>query len=271
MVDKKLDKELTDAGFEWASAELAQRLIVSACGMEKEGKTHFGLTAPDPLAYFSIDMGDEGVVQKFITEGKRIIRKDMTVPKSQDMAEELWDGCVKGGSVTPAQYKKSFIGSYHTMLARKDICSIVFDTSSELWELIRMARFGTKPAMPFQYAPVNAEFRALIRAAYKSNKNLVMLHKMRKVYVNDKFNGEYERAGFGDTGYLAQVNCQMWREEAITDENGKILPGAFHLHVRDCRHNPLLAGEDMGEPMCTFPFLASMVIEGTSPADWGAE
>ena len=41
------------------------RLIVSVEGLEKRGKTHFAMTAPPPIAYFDMDIGAEGVVNKF--------------------------------------------------------------------------------------------------------------------------------------------------------------------------------------------------------------
>ena len=75
------------------------------------------------------------------------------------------------------------ISSYQWALAEPAVRTISVDTATELWELLRMARFGKlTQVMPYQYGPVNAEFRSLIRMAYASDKNLILLHKMRKVY-----------------------------------------------------------------------------------------
>ena len=42
------------------------RLVVRVGGLEKEGKTHFALTAPGPIGAIDMDRGMEGVVEKFL-------------------------------------------------------------------------------------------------------------------------------------------------------------------------------------------------------------
>jgi hypothetical protein len=90
--------------------------------------------------------------------------------------------------------------------------------------------------MPYQYGPVNDEYRNLVREAYKYDKNLILLHKMRPVYINDKRTGKYERSGFSDTGFLVQVNAEIQYED-----------GEFFLTIVDCRHDPSLNGEVLAE------------------------
>jgi len=221
------------------------RLIMSLSGLEKQGKTHFALTAPGPVAVFDTDIGGEGVTEKFTKDKKVLVTKVARITDGDDDAvddaEEEWDR-VKG--------------AYLYLLRGKDVRTIVFDTATEIWELLRIARFGRlTQVMPYQYGPVNKEYRDLIREAYAYDKNLILLHKMKAQYVNDKRTGEYERAGFNDTGFLVQVNAQVYR---YSREDG----GEFNLSVKDCRQNPELAGEDdlfEGE-MCTFPWLANMVL-----------
>ncbi len=49
-------------------------------------------------------------------------------------------------------------------LESKEIKSIVIDTASEAWELVRLARFGKlTQVMPQHYGPVNTEFRDMIK------------------------------------------------------------------------------------------------------------
>lgn len=239
---------MKDKGFIDAQTVVTQpRIILSIEGLEKAGKTHFALTAPGPIAFFSLDVGEEGVVSKFDSKDIWIMSIDRV---DEDSAEEA-----------PKEYAR-FKKAYVDLLRGDDVRTIILDTATEIWEILRMARFGRlTQVMPYQYGPVNAEYRALIREAYNYNKNLILIHKMKPKYVNDKRTSEYERAGFGDTGFLVQVNAQIYR---YSPEDG----GEFVLYIRDCRQEPDLAGEEFVGPMCTFPFLASMVLPNMDPANW---
>lgn len=235
-----IDAKMKKAGFTAAKdRHSAPRLIMSVAGLEKQGKTHFALTAPGPIAMFSTDIGEEGVVEKFIDEKEIYL---MSIDRvDEDAAEQA-----------PTEFER-FRKAYKEMLRGKEVRTIVVDTATEIWELLRMARFGRlTQVMPYQYGPVNAEYRALIRDAYNYDKNLILLHKMKAQYINDKRTGEYERAGFSDTGFLVQINSQIYR---YSPDDG----GDFVLWVRDCRQNPDLAGQELEGPMCNFQMLAEMV------------
>lgn len=224
------------------------RIIMSISGLEKQGKTHFALTAPGPIAIFSTDIGDEGVVEK--VKGKEIQILDVARVGNETPVEEA-----------AAEFER-FKTAYTAILRDGDFKTIVLDTATEIWELLRMARFGKlTQVMPYQYGPVNAEYRHLIRDAYGYDKNLILLHKMKPMYVNDKRTADYERAGFGDTGFLVQVNAEVYR---YSRDDG----GDFAIYIKDCRQNQNLAEEEFVGEMCNFPMIACMVIEGTDPSDW---
>ena len=238
-------------GFAPISSEVKRRLILSIESKEKQGKTNFGLTAPAPLALLNFDTGWEGVVHKFLQQGKEILMSDFTdfvlnMEREKDPAkrnEELW-----------ARYKRDYINA----LRHPDIRTVLTDTATEAWELCRMARFGRlTQVMPFQYGPVNAEFRDLIRQAYNYEKNVIFLHKVKPLYINDKRTSEYERAGFSDMGFLVQANLTLFR-----DKEG------FHCHIRDCRQNAELADLILSGDMCEFKYLAMNVFPDTDEVDW---
>jgi len=243
-----LNNRLKKQGFISAKdRDVIERIIMSIDGLEKQGKTHFALTAPGPIAMFSTDIGEEGVVSKFEDKDIWIMSIDKV---GEDSAEEA-----------PKEYAR-FHKAYTSMLRGDDVRTIILDTATEIWEILRMARFGRlTQVMPYQYGPVNAEYRALIRGAYNYNKNLILLHKMKPKYVNDKRTSEYERAGFSDTGFLVQVNTQIYR---YSPEDG----GEFVLYVKDCRQEASLAGEEFVGSMCNFPFLASMILPNISYENW---
>lgn len=235
--------KLESLGFVEADGEPKRRLLVSVRGLEKTGKTHFSLTAPGPIAFFDLDMGTEGVVSKFQALGKKILLNKVT----PDMAETEWP-----------RFKEAF----RAALASRQIKTIVWDTETEVWELVRLCKFGKlTQVMPYHYGPVNNEYRKLLRETYDSGKNLILLHKMKPKYIDDKRTREYERAGFNDIGFIAQVNAIVYRDP--TDEGGE-----FNLEILDCRQNSDAAGEVLLGEMASFPYLASLAFPDTNPGDW---
>jgi hypothetical protein len=223
-----------------------RRLIMSLSAREKQGKTHFALTAPDPLAFFSLDLGTDGVLQKFQDRKIFVSEYDYRNAGGFDISvfQSAW-GRLKG--------------DFLTVLKNPDIRTIVWDTATEVWEMMRMAAFGKLTQVkPHHYGPVNAEYRDLLRLAYGSDKNLILLHKMKAEYVEDRRTGKFERAGFSDTGFLVQLNAVAWRDK----------DGTFGITVQDSRQRPELAGEEITEPLLSFPFLASQVFPDTLEEDW---
>lgn len=223
-------------GFEKADKSIQRKLILSVEGQEKEGKTHFGLTAPGPIAFFDMDIGTEGVVQKFLDEKevwtKRYDFKDV-------MNQDHW-------VVTWEEFKTD----YKATVRARTIGTVIVDTMTEAWELARLARFGRiEQVKPHHYGPVNAEFRDLIRNAYDGMTHVILIHKMKGEYVNDKYTGRRVRAGFSDMGFLVQMSVRVWR-----DEDG------FHLRILDSRHDADLVGMELAGPMLNFETLLELVI-----------
>ena len=237
-----MDKRLEEVGCKPADTTVHPRLTVQISGLEKQGKTHFALSAPGPILVFNSDIGLEGVVHKFASD-KEIIEFDM-FEKDPDRVKVLWD---------------SFLKAYQVGL--QTVRTVIWDTATEIWDLLRTAKFGrATQIMPFQYGPLNAEYRRLLRMAFDSPRcNLLLLHKLKPVYINDKRTTDYAPAGFGETGYLVQLKTRVYREEG---------GGEFHIYIEDSRHEPELAGEDFEGALCSFPLIASMCIPSADPGVW---
>lgn len=228
-----------------------RRLIMDVHGLERHGKTHFALTAPGPIGYMQLDPGGIDVVPKLrrLYPRKAIYQAsyfpDLTpglgTNEVERIAKPVWD---------------RFAADYEQNLPI--LRTLIVDTGSEAWELLRLAEFGkTTSVKPIHYGSTNAVFRRLIRIAYNYPCNVIWLHKMKRTYKDDKWNGEMERAGFGGLGYEVQIQARAFR-----DEDG------FQLAIEDCRQNPDLAGEVITQEMLTFPIVASLVYPETTPADW---
>ena len=201
--------------------------------------THFALTAPDPIFFINVDIGTEGVLDKFQAEGKRIYVYDVRVPRtaSKDYYVPMWENL-----------KKIFEKVYQVGAG-----SVAVDTDTEVYELARLAKFGKlTQVMPQHYTEVNNEYREILRLAYDSVMNSVFIHKMKPKYIGNARTGEYEPSGFGDMAYQSQINVTMHREDS---ESGP----EFSAFIEDCRHNPNVNGEWLRGPMCTFEFLLELV------------
>jgi len=234
-------------GFDKPDTTIKHRMILNIEGLEKQGKTHFALTAPGPLAFFDIDIGTEGVIHKFTT-GKEIIVSEHKIPKDAASSE---------GFDFVAAWQE-FYNRLQAVLKHPQVRTVVIDTMTEVWELLRMARFGRlSQVKSHHYGPVNAEMRELIREAYEYGKNFIMIHKMKPQYVDDQWNGKYDRAGFKDIGFLSQLSIELSFDE-----------GEFTATCRDCRHDMSLCGMDLSGPMCNFPTLAQMVFPNSDAGDW---
>ena len=245
-------------GFEKATTELRfLRLVMRIGALEKDGKTHLALTAPAPIAVFDMDRGLEGVVEKFADTKEIQVTNFREMPvKTQKDHEAKWD---------------MFEKRYWAVLADTTIRSIIWDTDTEAWEMIRMAYFGKLTQIKsHHYGEVNAVFRKLIDGAFDSNKNLIMLARYRKQYVkknltsdDSAWNGKYEPSGFTEAPNIVQVNL---RTKLVEDEDGEQMPTAV---VVNCRQNMTMNGHLFeGFDEVTFPWIAANIIEGTSPEDW---
>lgn len=239
----KTDGTLAGSSFHLVERKTKRRLIMSIQGAPGKGKTHLSLTAPAPIAYMNFDFGTEGVVDKPEFRDKEIHLADyhLDFPYTQPAAKAVYD---------------QFVTDYKAALGSTVARTLVIDTATEGWEVIRLAKLGKlQNIMPIMYAPVNREYQELIRKAYYSDVNLILIHKQKKSYVNEQWDGKYERAGFADTGYLVQVEVEAYKED-----------GVYKVRVVKSRQNPGIEGQVIDNP--TFAKLGMAVFPDSKEEDW---
>jgi len=237
-------------GFEPVSNTVRRRLIVGVDGHEKCGKSSFGLSAPAPIAFFDTDIGSEGVVHKFAN--KPIYRTTLGIP--DNLASTTREECA--GLLATLKQK------IQLALESPEVRSILLDTQTDVWDLFRMARLGKlSQVMPTQYTEVNNEMRAFIRSFYRYDKNVIMTHRLKKQYVGSDWSGNWERAGFGDSEYLVQVNLTAAYDPALgfsVTATGSGPP----------RPNPNLWGFQWSGENCNFAMVAATLMPETKVEDW---
>lgn len=267
-----------------STAASAPRIIISTEGIDGSGKSDFALSAPKPLAYFVMDRGFEATKE----ETKIRLRLD-----DVDEARYSFDKADAGTGVDSTTIAKAcdaaawtpFKTDYTIALtkgrpildkARKTIVrwepyrSIVVDSTSETWETCRLARFGKLEQIPPPlYTAVNAEFRGhIIRAAFKSNCNVIFVHKIGDEYIN-KVNAQGKEIGV-KTGKLVrkgfkEMNYQVPNIIRHSRELTEPIPERYHIEVLKCV-NPDLEGMDLsGLDFATF---ATMVFPDTDLDYW---
>jgi len=244
------------AGFRRANDAVKKRLIMAIDGREKSGKSHFALSGPEPVGVINLDIGLDGVVQKW-QDDKEVWVQDVKV-SIQDL-KELTPQAAAGEA---DRAYSAVVKAYKAVLG--EARTIVWDNATEIWELLRMARFGKLDHVkPHHYGPVNAEYRELLRMAYDQDRtNLILLHKMKDEYIDDKRTGAVKRAGFADTGFLVQVNALTYREPGVD------VPDCFRLQIQDCRQNAELAGVEFSGNDFNFQTLAMQVFPGSKEEEW---
>lgn len=253
-MNQPLSAGLVKLGFSLGAPKVThRRLICAVDGLEKCGKTHFALSAPHPMVYFDVDIGTEGVIDTIQRPDFYYKHIELDVPTNapqghiQEKALKLW---------------KEFRTMYDGAIAIKPR-TIVVDTATEAYDILRLAAFGKLTQVKaHHYGPVNAEFRDLIRTAYDSEVNLILIHRLKPEYVDDKATGALRRAGFGETGFMVQVNATLSKDIKLRTED------KFKMLVTDCRQNTMLEGEVFEGGMVSFPMLAMSVFPDSDPGDW---
>lgn len=207
-------EQLKAAGFLDTLPKAPERAIVDMAAEEKSGKSHFALTGPEPIIYHSIDVGTEGVVEKFQEAGKSILVKEILYQQGepQSVYQDMWN---------------TFKSDWALGLTAGE-GTVVCDTWTEIYELARLAKFGKlEQVQAHHYGPVYAELKKLIRDVYDTRMSCVLLSKMGREYGTSNM----EVKGYKDTCYLVQMNLRGYRS---LDSDGKPV---YSLTVKDSRLN----------------------------------
>jgi len=275
--DVKLsNSSLASLGFAEVSLATRKALLVCSQALEKRGKTHFALTAPDPIAIISNDTGTEEIAAKFKRQGKQVMLFRSVPTKelnNHDAALKEWDRSLR---------------AWMGVVENKAIRTLIIDTHTEFWANMRLARFGKlEQVPPKKYDEVNRDMRDMVKMIKeRQDLNAVFIHKYKKEYVAgpakadgtkgmDNWSGNYERAGFGDMGFLCDVVIE--HEFAYPTKPGKrairlpegISEKDFYLRVMDTRYEmQAIVGEVLGSEQCNFLELVNLALPDADLSNW---
>jgi hypothetical protein len=266
-------KHLKGTGFERPPEKPIERLICSIEGSQKRGKTHLALTAAAKrkgnrkgIGVLNFDEGLDGVVQKFMNEGKEvyhsIYKSKIDLPPGKRLrGQDLLDYRSEQGDQIYRSFRKDWT------FALENFRTVIVDTATELWEIMRLKQFGKLDQVkPHHYTPINREYRDMISEAYDSEANVILVHKVKDEWLNDKRTGKKELQGFKETAFLTHCHLRVFRTPR--DEWDPPDDLGFRVEIVECRQNAELTGEILEPPMNNLPMISTMIFEDTDPDDW---
>ena len=216
-----------------------RRAIIDLAGEEGTGKTHFGFTAPGPIYEHSFDIGNEGVIEKFWgNKAIHVAEYELSVQPGEGTAQEVADAADKVWN--------QFVANFRDGLSSCGNGTTLIDTGSEMWELLRLSRFGRlTQVMPHMYTSVNKEMQGLVRESFNYNGSTIFLTKMKPEWENyigpdgkekGRKTGRFERTGFKDMPFQVQIVAEANREDKAGGGS------EFSITIHKCRLNPDLHG-----------------------------
>lgn len=264
--------------FEQASTETQQhRTILRIVGERGTGKTHFALTAPGPILYQSFDWGLEGVIERFVKEGKEIYPVQYEWHpggrKAQDDKGEF-------NQAYAVELRDKFEEDLYYALDN-GARTVVWDKETDIWEMYRYAEFGGPSDAPKDYPALNQRYMAVINAVKGYNVNMILIQGMKdewatkkktradgKVVESPSPSGRRVPSGFGRLDEL------VFNEMCFKREGSDFFwdfYADFDPEFGKCRQNASLCGQrfgadDIGE--MNFAKLGTLLNEDTSEEDW---
>lgn len=218
--------------------------IIQVWGETHTGRTTLALTAPGPIALMHLSEKVDGIAEAAVKAGKKVRKLDLSREYRGDEAriKETAKGALK-------DFEAAMDDAY------KWAGSIVIDTHTDLWEMIRLARFGTvtpKGVVSNLYGPVNATWNGIISRHRAQNKtNLILIGKTQEEYRNDKPTGRIVQAGKRDINYQGDVR--------IKTKRGK--DGEFQAVIEKGWYNAIVEGFETENEDCNIPYIMTLITE----------
>lgn len=246
--------------WEDAPTQLTRRdVFMLVYGDTSSGRTTFALSAPGPIAYLHAAEKYEGIIQPAAREKEIKVHNfapgiDPSLSEKEIAAEarRTWNGL-----------KASWMDAYSW--AR----TIIVDTDTDAWELIRLAYFGdVKPAggrLELNWGPVNSEWKTLMRT-FKAQEgtNLILISQSTDEYTKPKKGmgertGERVRTGQKSIPYMADV---------VVRTECDIQTQTYSSIVEKPWWNGDMLGFELADEDSNFASLMSVLTE-TDEEEWG--
>ena len=258
----------TSRSNEWGrfeSADQSERynIIGSSQGVGGSGKTHFWLTAPEPIAVFLFDPAG----LKGLTGRSEFRDKDIRVINYYEK--------INLGSIREKEERaRVSLEALHDfradwVVALKKARTIVWDKEDHIWEMMRYATHEDYSAEPKTFYELNMEYRGMFADAEAAGVNFGVVRGMREKWGKtgvSRASGKPTYGGLGEliprgqkeVEELVQINLDhQWNEEQR----------AFVVKILDkCRLGN--AVELLGQELANLDFTTlAMLLYPDAPSD----
>lgn len=207
-------------------------IIASSMGRGGSGKSHFWLTAPDPIAYFLFDpAGLKGLrnnplfkerdirVLDFSAKFNLAFVKDRTVGKDKESVEAR----KRERSAVALEMVEAFDEGFEVALSKAR--TIVIDKEDALWEGMRYAHNENYSTEPKEYYELNMAYRGLFQRAESAGVNLGVIRGVKEAWGKTGVNTNTGKPTYGGLGYdvargqkevteLVQINLEHSWDDA---------------------------------------------------------
>jgi hypothetical protein len=243
------------------------RVVWSIDGLDKSGKTHFALTAPGPILYQDVDIGSEGMIEKFL-EKKKIERKEyMFLRDVRKGKEDLKKAAQPVWSKFLDDYYEALesSGRYGTPFKKDGVRTIIWDNGADIWSLCLMTHLGKDiQIQPTERTQANSVFKEVVKAAFMYNANLLIIHQLGPSFENARV---LERRGaMNKIPFLIQTAVETSNKKVKNDDGD--LVSEFYYKITTHRADTNMEGEVFEGDTFDFPKLAVQLVPGTSSKDW---
>jgi len=181
-----------------AQVEDATNIIWSSQGVAGSGKTHFLLTAPEPIGVFLFDPGGlKGLMANdlFKTKDVRVVdySKRTNLCKIQDESER---------AVAATELLQQFEEDW--ALALRKFRTVGIDKEESLWEVLQASE-ETKGKLAFSFSPLNMRYRGWFAEAENAGINLGAMCGVKAEWSKSGPTGKFRTAGSKNVPGLVQI------------------------------------------------------------------
>lgn len=204
--------------FELVTPDEGNRSIIAASqGVAGSGKSHFWLTAPDPIAYFLFDPGGlKGLRNNPLFTDKEVMCRDYCGDLNIGMLPE--DERMQRSLDVMGEFKEDWT------VAIRNARTLVVDKEPMVWEMLRYAHDEVKSPTPKNFHELNLMYRGWIQDAETNQRNLGLIRDTHdtwgKIGVSREgrpqlgFTGKMKPDGQKYVPGLVQINLEhRWDEE----------------------------------------------------------
>ena len=233
--------------FEVLDGSISPRMTILNYAESKHGKTWLAASAPGDIGVLGLDKNSRETCNKYkreIDPTKNIIFKDLTrspLSAIEDINELK-------------QHWRGVRDSYMSLLRIPSVKTVVIDTMSQAWDDCKLAYLGRErpdqssdvdakgnatgkkisaaKTMPRDYGEPKRELREMVTAATDLNKNLIMIHRAKRKWVNDKATDEMELEGMSGIEFLSDVTIYQFRDRVTGDFIARLMSSTMNSQLR---------------------------------------